>query len=85
MIAIGVISIPHFARIVRASVLEEMEKDYVLASRAVGTRSRRILFNSVLPNCLSPIIVQASLGFGSAILDAAWAWEPNLPSLIGEQ
>jgi ABC-type dipeptide/oligopeptide/nickel transport system permease subunit len=71
MIAIGVISIPHFARIVRASVLEEMEKDYVLASRAVGTRSRRILFNSVLPNCLSPIIVQASLGFGSAILDAA--------------
>jgi ABC-type dipeptide/oligopeptide/nickel transport system permease subunit len=64
MIAIGVISIPHFARIVRASVLEEMEKDYVLASRAVGTRSRRILFNSVLPNCLSPIIVQASLGFG---------------------
>ena len=71
MIAIGVISIPHFARIVRASVLEEMEKDYVLASRAVGTRSRRILFNSVLPNCFSPIIVQASLGFGSAILDAA--------------
>jgi len=71
MIAIGVIGIPHFARIVRASVLEEMEKDYVLASRAVGTPKGRIIFNAVLPNCLAPIIVQASLGFGSAILDAA--------------
>ena len=71
MIAIGVISIPRFARIVRASVLEENEKDYVLAARAVGARNRRIIFNTVLPNCLAPIIVQASLGFGSAILDAA--------------
>jgi len=71
MIAIGVISIPRFARIVRASFLEENEKDYVLAARAVGARDRRIIVNSVLPNCLAPIIVQASLGFGSAILDAA--------------
>lgn len=71
MIAIGVISIPRFARIVRASVLEEYEKDYVLAARAVGARNRRIIFNAILPNCLAPIIVQASLGFGSAILDAA--------------
>jgi len=71
MVAIGVISIPRFARIVRASVLEENEKDYVLAARAVGARNSRILFNTVLPNCLAPIIVQASLGFGSAILDAA--------------
>jgi len=71
MIAIGVISIPRFARIVRASVLEENEKDYVLAARAVGARNSRIIFNTVLPNCLAPIIVQASLGFGSAILDAA--------------
>ena len=71
MVAIGVISIPRFARIVRASVLEENEKDYVLAARAVGARNRRILFNAVLPNCMAPIIVQASLGFGSAILDAA--------------
>lgn len=71
MMAIGVISIPRFARIVRASVLEEYEKDYVLAARAVGTRNRRIIFDAILPNCLAPIIVQASLGFGSAILDAA--------------
>jgi peptide/nickel transport system permease protein/dipeptide transport system permease protein len=71
MMAIGVISIPRFARIVRASVLEEYEKDYVLAARAVGTRNRRIIFDAIMPNCLAPIIVQASLGFGSAILDAA--------------
>jgi peptide/nickel transport system permease protein/dipeptide transport system permease protein len=71
MIAIGIIAIPRFARIVRASVLEENEKEYVLAARAVGVRDRRIIFNTVLPNCLAPIIVQASLGFGSAILDAA--------------
>lgn len=71
MMAIGVISIPRFARIVRASVMEENEKDYVLAARALGARNRRIIFNTVLPNCLAPIIVQASLGFGSAILDAA--------------
>jgi peptide/nickel transport system permease protein/dipeptide transport system permease protein len=71
MMAIGIIAIPRFARIVRASVLEENEKDYVLAARAVGARNRRIIFNTVLPNCLAPIIVQASLGFGSAILDAA--------------
>jgi peptide/nickel transport system permease protein/dipeptide transport system permease protein len=71
MVAIGIIAIPRFARIVRASVLEENEKDYVLAARAVGVRDRRIVFNAILPNCLAPIIVQASLGFGSAILDAA--------------
>ncbi|UCF31515.1 MAG: ABC transporter permease [bacterium] len=71
MIAIGVISIPRFARIVRASVMEEYEKDYVLAARAVGAKNGRIIFNAILPNCLAPIIVQASLGFGSAILDAA--------------
>ncbi len=71
MMAIGIIAIPRFARIVRASVLEENEKDYVLAARAVGARNRRIIFNTILPNCLAPIIVQASLGFGSAILDAA--------------
>ena len=71
MIAIGIISIPRFARIVRASVLEENEKDYVMAVKALGARDTRIIFNAILPNCLAPIIVQASLGFGSAILDAA--------------
>ena len=71
MMAIGIINIPRFARIVRASVMEEYEKDYVTAARALGASNRRIIFNAILPNCLAPIIVQASLGFGAAILDAA--------------
>jgi peptide/nickel transport system permease protein/dipeptide transport system permease protein len=71
MIAIGIINIPRFARIIRASVMEEYEKDYVTAARAVGASNRRIIFNAIIPNCLAPMIVQASLGFGAAILDAA--------------
>ena len=71
MMAIGIINIPRFARIIRASVMEENGKDYVTAARAVGASNRRIIFNAIFPNCLAPIIVQASLGFGAAILDAA--------------
>jgi ABC-type dipeptide/oligopeptide/nickel transport system permease subunit len=71
MMAIGIINIPRFARIVRASVMDEFGKDYVTAARAVGASDRRVIFNAILPNCLAPIIVQASLGFGAAILDAA--------------
>lgn len=71
MIAIGIIYIPRYARIVRGSVLEECEKDYVTASRAIGARSLRIIFLSILPNCMGPLIVQTTLGFASAILDAA--------------
>ncbi|MGD9037509.1 MAG: ABC transporter permease subunit, partial [Syntrophobacterales bacterium] len=71
MIAIGIIYIPRFARIVRASVLEECEKDYVTASRSVGARDWRIIFVTIFPNCLAPLIVQTTLGFASAILDAA--------------
>jgi ABC-type dipeptide/oligopeptide/nickel transport system permease subunit len=71
MMAIGIINIPRFARIVRASVMDEFGKDYVTAARAVGASDRRIIFNAILPNCLAPVIVQASLGFGAAILDAA--------------
>jgi ABC-type dipeptide/oligopeptide/nickel transport system permease subunit len=71
MLAIGIINIPRFARIIRASVIEEYEKDYVTAARAVGASNRRIIFNAIFPNCLAPIIVQASLGFGEAILSGA--------------
>jgi len=71
MMAIGIINIPRFARIIRASIMEEYEKDYVTAARAVGASNHRIIFNAIFPNCLAPIIVQASLGFGAAILDAA--------------
>jgi len=71
MIAIGITYVPRFARIVRGSVLEECEKDYVTAARAVGAGDFRIMFIAILPNCLGPLIVQTTLSFASAILDAA--------------
>lgn len=71
MVAVGIVAIPTYARIARSSVLSEKEKDYVLAARALGVRSYRILGRHVLPNILSPIIVTASLGIATAILDAA--------------
>ena len=71
MIAIGITYIPRFARIVRGSVLEEGEKDYVTSAKAVGARNWRIIFIAILPNCLGPLIVQTTLSFASSILDAA--------------
>jgi peptide/nickel transport system permease protein/dipeptide transport system permease protein len=71
MIAIGITYVPRFARIVRGSVLEECGKDYVTAARAVGARDWRIILVAILPNCLGPLIVQTTLSFASAILDAA--------------
>ena len=71
MIAIGITYIPRFARIVRGSALEECEKDYVTSARAIGARDWRIIFIAILPNCLGPLIVQTTLSFASAILDAA--------------
>jgi len=69
--AIGIVSIPAYARIVRASVLSVKEQDYTLAAQALGVRKLRILFRHILPNCLTPLIVQGTLGIGTAILDAA--------------
>ena len=71
MMAIGITYVPRFARIVRGSVLEECEKDYVMAARAVGASDGRIIFVNILPNCLGPLIVQTTLSMASAILDAA--------------
>ncbi|ROQ92026.1 ABC transporter permease [Desulfosoma caldarium] len=71
MIAIGVVSIPRYARLVRGSVLEEYAKDYVQAARALGAGDGRLIFLHILPNCLAPLIVQTTLGFASAILEAA--------------
>jgi peptide/nickel transport system permease protein len=71
MIAVGIVAIPTYARITRATVLGEKGKEYVSAARAIGARSSRILFRHVMPNALSPIIVAASLGIATAILDAA--------------
>jgi peptide/nickel transport system permease protein len=68
MIAIGVIYIPPFARIVRASVLSLREQEFVDAARGLGAGAGRVVLRHVLPNCLSPVIVQASLGMGYAIL-----------------
>ncbi|MBW2677254.1 MAG: ABC transporter permease [Deltaproteobacteria bacterium] len=71
MMAIGITYIPRFARIVRGSVLEESEKDYVMAARSIGAKDWRIIFIAIIPNCLGPLIVQTTLSFASAILDAA--------------
>lgn len=69
--AIAIVSIPAYARIVRASVLTVKEQDYILAGRAIGVPPLRLLFRNVFPNCLTPLIVQGTLGIGTAILDAA--------------
>lgn len=71
MLAVAIVQLPGFVRLTRASVLVELGKNYVLASRMGGAGRARLMFLTVLPNCLSPLIVQASLGFSSAILDTA--------------
>jgi len=71
MIAVGIVSIPTYARITRASVISERSREYVQASRALGANSFRLLIQHILPNALSPIIVAGSLGIATAILDAA--------------
>ena len=71
LIAIGIVSIPSYARIVRASVLSIKEQDYVTADRAIGVPPTRILFSHIMPNALTPLVVQATLGIAGAILDAA--------------
>jgi dipeptide transport system permease protein len=71
MFAVSIVVLPHFARLTRATVLSELAKTYVVASRVSGAGMLRLMFLTVLPNCMAPLIVQASLGFSTAILDAA--------------
>ena len=71
ILAVAVVSIPSFTRIVRASVLEEKEKDYVKAARIFGTSDLKIMFTEILPNCMAPLIIQITLGFSDGILNAA--------------
>ncbi|HNT54993.1 MAG TPA: ABC transporter permease, partial [Anaerolineaceae bacterium] len=71
MIAIGVVGIPIYARLTRSAVLSVVQKEYVLAAQSVGESHNRILFRHIVPNTLSPIIVQATMGLASAILSAA--------------
>ena len=71
MIAIGIIGIPQYARIIRSSVLAEKEADYVTAERALGASDMELIFKSILPNCLGPLIVQTTLGYANAIIFSA--------------
>ncbi|MBB3998142.1 ABC transporter permease subunit [Aureimonas pseudogalii] len=71
MIAIALVLQPHFVRLTRASVMAEKEREYVTAARVVGAGPLRLMFVTILPNCLGPLIVQATLSFSNAILDAA--------------
>ena len=70
-LAIGVVAIPIYARVMRASVLSLRDREFVAASRALGASESSILFRKILPNALTPIIVQGTLGIGGAILDVA--------------
>lgn len=69
--AVALVSIPGYVRLTRAQVLVEKKKDYVEGSRLAGAGHFRLMFNSILPNCLPPLVVQATLGFSNAILDVA--------------
>ena len=71
LLAIGIVSIPAYARVMRASVLSVREMEFVSATRALGGNDMQILFLRILPNALTPLIVQGTLGIASAILDAA--------------
>ena len=71
MLAVGITSVPQFVRITRAAVLTVRNQEYVEASKAIGLSNRRIIFKHILPNCLSPIIVQATLRVASAIISAS--------------
>ena len=71
MLAVAVVMLPGYVRLMRAAALGELSREYVAATRAAGARTWRLMALVVLPNCLAPLIVQATLGFSGAILDAA--------------
>lgn len=71
MIAIALVFQPHFVRLTRAAVMSEKTRDYVIAAKVAGAGHFRLMFKTILPNCMAPLIVQATLSFSSAILDAA--------------
>jgi ABC-type dipeptide/oligopeptide/nickel transport system permease subunit len=71
LLAIGIVSIPRFARLVRSTVISVKELEYVVAARMIGATQGQVLFSHIIPNSLTPLIVQATLGIATAILDAA--------------
>jgi dipeptide transport system permease protein len=71
IVAVTIVYLPRYVRLVRASALNELSKEYVIASRVAGVGPLRLMLSTVLPNCLAPLIVQAALGVSDAILEAA--------------
>jgi dipeptide transport system permease protein len=71
IVAVTIVYLPRYVRLARASALGELNKDYVIAARMAGVGPLRLMFSTVLPNCLAPLIVQAALGVSDAILEAA--------------
>ena len=71
MYAIAIVLLPHYVRLTRAAVIGEAGREYVTSSRIAGAGRLRLMFSTILPNCAAPLIVQATLGFSTAILDAA--------------
>jgi len=71
IVAVTIVYLPRYVRLVRASAIGELSKDYVTAARVCGVRGLRLMFVTILPNCLAPLIVQAALGVSDAILEAA--------------
>jgi len=71
MLAVAIVVLPHYVRITRAAVIAETSKDYVIAAKVSGAQTIRVMFSEILPNCAAPLIVQATLGVSTAILDAA--------------
>lgn len=71
MLAVAIVVLPHYVRITRAAVIAESSKDYVVAAQVSGAQTPRLMFSEILPNCAAPLIVQATLGVSTAILDAA--------------
>ena len=71
MIAIAIVLQPHFVRLTRAAVLNEINREYVVSARVAGASRLYLMTRTLLPNCLGPVIVQATLSFSNAILDAA--------------
>lgn len=71
MIAIAVVFQPHFVRLTRAAVMSEKARDYVVAAKVAGAGPLRLMFKTILPNCMAPLIVQGTLSFSNAILDVA--------------
>ncbi len=69
--ALAIVGLPSYVRLTRAAAMTEMHRDYVIAAQLSGAGKLRLMFVTILPNCLAPLIVQATLGFSSAILDTA--------------